>query len=360
MVFYEQQQKITPYTKRGTITKHVFSYQAASLNTQQFDETVYNEQGATRQPLRIFRQQRFIQLPATVFNNTFRDSLIGSNGIASKESLMTRSYFSNLLGGNGGGAISIPFDNADHVVEVHWSGLFFYSKTIHIWGEAPFLYDFKQIIKDRTSLITRYALYQQLLTEVDGDQALTMDLSRVYSEMASKVVDASSKPVMVPKPLLALVGDKLMLLHAAAQTKVMEQIEGTYGRFMSLTDPILLQSDLDSLSGQALSILPAQYEAISEMLGYDKSPKTKTDYLNGFRQRMVFYVILILSRIRCNKNFSNWSLLQSAVAYGSSAKTSSRRLPIVFGMSSQNMPKCTNKCISSIVTLLRLCTPAEM
>jgi hypothetical protein len=120
-------------------------------------------------------------------------------------------------------------------------------------------------------------------------------------------------------------------VHDAVQNQVMERIVDTYATFLSFSDPILLQSDLDNLAMEAAKVLPAQHAAISEMLGYSNAKvDSRLNYLDPFKTRMTFYVLMLLSRIRNNSNFSNWSLLQSAVAYGSSSQSSARRLPIFF------------------------------
>jgi hypothetical protein len=71
-----------------------------------------------------------------------------------------------------------------------------------------------------------------------------------------------------------------------------------------------LQSDLDTLSKEAFLRLPHQHEAISEMLGYSNAKKdARLDYLDPFRTRMTFYVMMLLSRIRNNSNWRHLRLL---------------------------------------------------
>jgi hypothetical protein len=58
------------------------------------------------------------------------------------------------------------------------------------------------------------------------------------------------------QPSIALVGPELKLVHDAVQETVMQEILDTYGTYLSFSDPILLQSDLERLSAFALENLP--------------------------------------------------------------------------------------------------------
>jgi hypothetical protein len=82
----------------------------------------------TKHPFRRLRNEIFHQIPATVVKNSFRDSLVGSvtnKGLNTKHNpkatkSMSYQHFSNLLGGNGGGAICVQFDRTSHEIEVKW------------------------------------------------------------------------------------------------------------------------------------------------------------------------------------------------------------------------------------------------
>jgi hypothetical protein len=143
-----------------------------------------------RHPVRKLRDEVFHQLPATVVKNSFRESLIGSvtnEGLNTKQvskatKSMSYKYFSNLLGGNGGGAICVKFDGTSHEIEVKWKEIYFHATSIHIWGDTPFRFNFRQMLRDRKS--TQDALFKRLMTEVDGDRMLTIfcfHISSIYS-----------------------------------------------------------------------------------------------------------------------------------------------------------------------------------
>jgi len=47
----------------------------------------------------------------------------------------------------------------------------------------------------------------------------------------------------------------------------------------------------------------------------------------------VFYCLISLARIRCNRNFSHWATVNAAVHYGLSDKSTCHRIPVYFGLS---------------------------
>eukprot|EP00978_Attheya_sp_CCMP212_P029270 scaffold103467_cov39-Attheya_sp.AAC.1 len=187
-----------------------------------------------KHPVRMLRDEVFHQLPATVVKNSFRESLIGSvtnEGLNSKNvskatKSMSYQYFSNLLGGNGGGAICVQFDGTSHEIEVKWKEIYFHVTSLHIWGDTPFHYNFGQTLRDRKS--TQDALFKRLLTEVDGDRMLTMNLAMAYQNLGQmEALKTKSSVVVPPKPSISLFGTEFKLVHDEVQSRVMERIVDT-------------------------------------------------------------------------------------------------------------------------------------
>jgi hypothetical protein len=167
---------------------------------------------------------------------------------------MPYEYFSNLLAGNGGGAICVQFDGTTHEIEVKWKEIYFNAMTIHIWGDIPFRFNFKETLARRKG--TQHALFKRLLTEVDGDRMLTMYLASAYSELG-RLDEVKTNTKISQKPSISLIGPEFKLVNDEVQTRVMERMLDTYGTFLSFSDPILLQHDLKELSDNALTRLPA-------------------------------------------------------------------------------------------------------
>jgi hypothetical protein len=145
-----------------------------------------------------------------------------------------------------------------------------------------------------------------LISEVDGDWALTINLANAYLSLGSAEANKSTSPSVVhAKSLIALVGPALKLIHNDVHINVMEWIVDTYSAYLSFSDPILLQSDLDALATtKAAELFPAEHNVISEMLGYTNAKTVSwMDYLDPFRTRMSFYVLMLLLCIQNNANF---------------------------------------------------------
>jgi len=131
---------------------------------------------------------------------------------------------------------------------------------------------------------------------------------------------------------LGLCGEALLDVIKFTEDIIKRRVKATYGCFISLTDPILIDSDLNAMVDFTFSKLPHQCFIIMSLLGYhQKVRRTRSEHLDKFCRRMTFYQIVSLSRIRFNQNFIHFGMLGAAMSYGISDKESSRRIPIFFG-----------------------------
>ena len=113
---------------------------------------------------------------------------------------------------------------------------------------------------------------------------------------------------------------------------VMKRIADTYGTFITFTDPLIEDPDLNGMVDQAFKVLSNQCAIIWDLLGYGTKIKRKCNqHRLKFYRRMTFYQLVTLSRVRNNQNFVAWSLIAAAVAYGLADKEACWRIPIFFG-----------------------------
>ena len=97
---------------------------------------------------------------------------IPKKGIRQQNQCLLNTFLIYWEAKNSNVAICVRFDNTLHEIEVKWKEMYFHVTTIHIWGDIPFLFNFKQTLQECRKG-TQHALYKRLLTEVDGDRMLT-------------------------------------------------------------------------------------------------------------------------------------------------------------------------------------------
>jgi hypothetical protein len=104
-----------------------------------------------------------------------------------------------------------------------------------------------------------------------------------------------------------------------------------YGRFVTLTEPIISQTSISLLVDLFKSKFPNQYSALSVLLNYKEHKKRlDREHMKPFYDRMIFYQFLSMCRIRCHKTFTWWALVNPCMRYGSSVNSAVSGLAAVF------------------------------
>ena len=123
-------------------------------------------------------------------------------------------------------------------------------------------------------------------------------------------------------------------LNKFVNNVVGSQFAKTYGTFISFTDPIVLDHQIESMVEKAFKLLPEQCKLIMTLYGFaSRLNTTRSNHLRKFYNRMTFYTIVALARTRFNQNFVPWAMIGAAAAYGQSDKQAGRRVPVFFGHS---------------------------
>jgi hypothetical protein len=111
------------------------------------------------------------------------------------------------------------------------------------------------------------------------------------------------------------------------QTAVVE----CYGRFVSLTEPIISQTTICGLVDLFKIKFLNQYTALSVLLNYEEHKKRPDRlHLKPFYDRMIFYQFMSMCRVRCHKTFTWWALVNACLRYGSSVNSAVSGLDAVF------------------------------
>jgi hypothetical protein len=108
-------------------------------------------------------------------------------------------------------------------------------------------------------------------------------------------------------------------------------VKACYGKFVSLTAPIVSQKTIIRLVEMFKSRFQHQYLAIAVLLNYTTHMnKERLKHLLPFYDRMIFYHFLSLCRVRSHKTFSWWALVNACMRYGSAVNSGTAGLDSVF------------------------------
>jgi hypothetical protein len=134
--------------------------------------------------------------------------------------------------------------------------------------------------------------------------------------------------------LLSFGGPVFLTYSSKVDAIITSAIAACYGESVTLTQPILLQSTINSLAGECHSLFPLQCTAISTLLNFEENFKLqKRLHLLPVYSRMVFYSFMLLARMRNNKNFAWWGVVNACIRYGSYDSSSRSTHSVFFGHS---------------------------
>jgi hypothetical protein len=95
----------------------------------------------------------------------------------------------------------------------------------------------------------------------------------------------------------------------------------SYGQSVMLTEPIMLQPTINRLAEEcqrSLFSFQSRATAICTLLNFCENSKLqKHSHLLMFYHFMVLYSFMLLARMRCNKNFAWWGVVNACIHYGS-------------------------------------------
>jgi hypothetical protein len=106
-------------------------------------------------------------------------------------------------------------------------------------------------------------------------------------------------------------------------------VKQCYGNFVTLTAPIISQTELNSFVKKFVELMPQQFLVIWTMLNFNDNNNLKRQ----MHLRMVLYQFIAMHRIRNCKTFSWWALCNAAARYGSHDVQCRANLSVHYGIS---------------------------
>jgi hypothetical protein len=292
---------------------------------------IYNIQQETtfRSPVQ-FEKSLYFQIEAEVVKNASRESFV--HGL---HDIDTVRY---LLSSTGGGGIGILFPDcpASMGIELKFATVFEHGDDFQVWGMSKSGRDFKPGLRNLKNEASRDAFFTRFLHEVYGDHAQTQLLASNFNNITTKnEVDLEDNndvsKASTDMSTLGFGGDSYNDFVQHVDGVFEEAVKACYGRFVSLSEPIISQQAIVRLVDMFKRQFPSQYSAISMLLNYDEHKKrNEREHLTPFYDRMIFYQFMSLCRVRCHKTFTWWGLVNACMRYGSSVNSAISGLDAVF------------------------------
>jgi hypothetical protein len=296
---------------------------------------IYEVQAKGRKPL-IFGDVLFFQIEAEVLKNVYRSNFTGG--------LFTEKECGVLFLSRGGAAIGLSFPGCPRSFEFELKSadVFFSCESLHVWGTTKTVRSFRKQLSKLKNELSRESYFTRYLAELHGDESQTLLLCNAYSTLPSLSWLKPPPPTVGAAQLVQLLsfgGPVFLAYSSKVDAIIASTIAACYGEFVTLTQPILLQSTINSLAGECHSLFPLQCTAISTLLNFEENSELqKRLHLLPFYSRMVFYSFMSLARMRNNKNFAWWGVVNACIRYGSydsSSRSTIRSFSVILLVNAQ-------------------------
>jgi hypothetical protein len=295
---------------------------------------IYKAQSSSRIPI-TFDKINYYQIEAEVIKNSKREDYM--NGMVSEDDVKYQLTFE----GGAGVCLQFPFCHQRFDIEMKFATVFYEPETFQVWGMQKLGREFHKRLVKLKNESNREALYCRYLTELYGDTAQTMYLSANYKVFEGDTLAATKLLATTVGPTtedysevygsLTADGDVFKYFVQHVEGVFEKAVVDCYGRFVSLTEPIVSQPSMVHLVDLFKEKFQAQYWAIAMLLKYNVNMKLfRCTHLLPFYDRMIFYHFLSMCRVRCHRTFTWWALVNACMRYGSSVNTASSGLDSVF------------------------------
>jgi len=178
--------------------------------------------------------------------------------------------------------------------------------------------------------------YSTLAEELEGDRLslaiLTVDKLRADKhfmrvEIEKTRAERDNLQVTLAGPDVTFVLDKV-------NEKCKSELEGSYGNYRVLSQPILTLDDLDELAECLIARAPNVHATLSRLLGLEiRENNARKQLRYKVEQRTVLSVFIALCRVRNSSNAMFWLLLRYASGFARSEPSSVQRFESFFGIS---------------------------
>ena len=211
---------------------------------------------------------------------------------------------------------------------------------LQVWKKGRSRRDPYVLLNKKRSETTHFHLLHALSCEMFGDVIQTLKLmlahKRVtYRHLSLKNTELNGKIMQIEQTCdIKLHGTAFFSVIGKIDGACRKAIENCYTDFQSLVEPILKEETVLELMEYYKTHLPAHYNMMNIMLGYDEKRKLLVNaHLldQNFYDKKVFYHFLSLSRTKNCHNCTHWALISRGADYGRGITQYSHSSSIYFG-----------------------------
>jgi hypothetical protein len=205
---------------------------------------IYKEQDQGRNPL-IFGDVLFFPIESVVLKNVYCSNFTGG--------IYTQKEFGALFSSRGGAALGLSFPGCPRSFEFELKSahVFFSCETIQVWGTTKPVRSFRRQLSK---------LKNELSAELDGDKSQTLLLCNAYSSRLTSLSGQKTPPPTVGSSQLveslSFGGPVYLSYSIKVDAVIASAVAACYGHFVTLTEPIILQSTINSLAAECHSSFP--------------------------------------------------------------------------------------------------------
>ena len=185
--------------------------------------------------------------------------------------------------------------------ELKSADVFFSCETIQVWGTTKTVRSFRKQLSKLKNELSRESYFTRYLAELHSDESQTLLLCNAFSSLPSLSWQKPPPPMVGSSQLvesLSFGGPVFLSYSTKVDTAIATAVAACYGQFVTLTEPILLQSTINYLAAECHSSFPLQCTAISTLLSFQENSKVqKRSHLLPFYNRMVFYSFMLLAHV---------------------------------------------------------------
>jgi hypothetical protein len=291
----------------------------------------YRSQKAGRLPIQ-FCGRTYLQIDATVLKNSTRCQFI--DGMYSQDDVLA------LLTSRGGAGVGLHFTNCHRSfdLELKFASVIEECDDLQVWGVSFSGRNFLTPLAKLKDDDSREAYFTRYLKELNGDHGQTQLLASNYklangTDLNKDTVANDVASTLNPLDACSIEfgNENYTDFVNHVDTVFRKACDGCYGRFVSLTDPIVSQATMKRLSDMFKAQFPVQYATLAKLLNYEAHFERKDrDHLHPFYDRMILYQFMSICRVRSHKAFSWWALVNACMRYGCRAASTLASMDSVF------------------------------
>jgi hypothetical protein len=245
---------------------------------------IYEEQDQGHKPL-IFGDVLFFQIESVVLKNVYRSKITG--GLYTQK----RIWCPGLVNG---WSLSFPGCPRPFEFELKSADVFFSCESIQVWGTIKKIRSFRKQLSKLKNELSRELYFTSYLAELHGNESQTLLLCNAYSSLPSLSWQNAPPPTVESSQQvesLSFGGPVFLSYSIKEDSAIASAVAACYGHFVTLMEPILLQSTISYLAAaECHSSFPLQCTVISTLLNFQENSKLqKRSHLLPFYYRTVFY-----------------------------------------------------------------------